>query len=424
MELAINDGPRLRQKFFPYQTTIGTQEAEAVKRVMETLQLSSYRGSWNEAFYGGIEVKAFEKEWAEKFNAKHAIACNSCTSALWISLAAAGVTIGDEILVSPYSMTVSATMPMLFGATPIFCDVEPTNYCISYEEVVKRTTKKTKAIIAVDIFGNPFDPKIYEFAESKGIVVIEDAAQAVGAKVNGQYVGTYSDMCCYSFTQGKILNAGEGGIITTNSDHFAMECRLFMNHKESVMNDMKMLNDDIYKKFLDNPNQVGQNLRMTELTAAIMREQLKKVDWILKTKRENCEFLEFRMNEINGIKSTGPRENCVHSYYVQPFLYNEKIIKVPRHKFIEAVKAEMMPEEKRDVEGVGILIGQGYIIPLYRMPLFKQKYNPTDYPVVEDLWKNKLFILRLSSPPINIDDDLVDVVKIFNKVYKNRFEIK
>jgi dTDP-4-amino-4,6-dideoxygalactose transaminase len=425
-KLAINGGERLRKKFFPYQSTIGLQERIAVQRVMESTQLSGYRGSWNGAFYGGTEVQLFEKEWSEKFNAKYAIACNSCTSALLMALAAVGVALGDEVLVSPYTMTCSATMPMILGAVPVFCDIEPDNFCISYEEVVKRTTKKTKAIVVVDIFGNPFDPRIYEFAKERGIIVIEDAAQAPGAKVNGEYIGKHSDMVCYSFTQGKHVNAGESGVITTNNPKLAIECRLLMNHKESVVSDASSLDDKEFFNLVDNknPNKVGMNLRMTEVHAAIMREQLKKIDYILETKRKNCAYIEQELSKIDGITPCHARENCEHSYYVQPFLYDENKIGVPRNKFIEAFKAELMPEEKRDVEGTGILCGNGYIQPLYRMPCFGDKFNPADYPIVEDLWKNKLFIFRLSSPPITIEDDLVDVVAAFNKVYENRDELK
>ena len=190
---------------------IGKEEREAVLRVMERGTLSGYKGNWSEDFYGGPEIRALEQEWATYFGVKHAIACNSATSGLWAALTAIGLQkpniklksimhmtvneacTGDyepeEVIVSPWSMTCSASMPLHFGAMPIFADIEPNYYCLDPKSVEERITESARAIIVVDLFGQPYNTDaINEIAERKGkeyghkIYVIEDAAQAAGAK--------------------------------------------------------------------------------------------------------------------------------------------------------------------------------------------------------------------------------------------------
>jgi dTDP-4-amino-4,6-dideoxygalactose transaminase len=145
---------------------IGHEELLAVERVMKANVLSDYQGNWSDNFYGGTEIKALEKEWAEYFGVKHAIACNSATSGLWMALNSIGLKQGDEVIVSPYTMTCSASLPLLFGAKPVFADIEPDYFCIDPDDIIKKINDKTRAIIAVDIFGQPcnFD-RINEIAK-------------------------------------------------------------------------------------------------------------------------------------------------------------------------------------------------------------------------------------------------------------------
>ncbi len=307
---------------------IGKEEKKAVLRVMERGILSGYQGNWSEAFYGGPEVQALEKEWAEYFGVKHAIACNSATSGLWMAMAA--IQIGwheedqmfagewiteikkDEVIVTPYSMTCSASIPLHFGAKPVFADIEEDYYCLDPKSVEERITEHTKAIIVVDLFGQVYDADaINEIAERKGreyghkIYVIEDAAQAIGAKYKGKHAGTLGDIGVFSLNRHKHIQAGEGGIVVTNDDELAFKLRLAMNHSEAVVNDIdkkSIYADNMwYKKYFDI---VGMNLRMTELSAAIAREQLKKLDGILEKIRDNAKYFNVKV-----------RPNSEHAYY-------------------------------------------------------------------------------------------------------------
>ncbi len=416
--LALFGGEKIKEKLFPQQITIGREEKDAVNRVLKSGRLSAYRGSWGDNFYGGHEVQNFEREFAKRFDVKYATAVNSCTSALQVACGAIGLQPGDEVIVSPFSMSCSATAPLMWGATPVFADIEQDYFCLAPESVRKKITKKTKAIIVVDLFGQPCDwDALNEIAKEYGLYIIEDAAQAIGSTHNGKAAGTLGDIGCFSFTQGKHLTAGEGGMIVTNDPLLSFECQLIRNHAEAVLNDM---NDPTYHYL---QNMIGYNMRMTEIQAAILREQLKKLDNFVNKRQINAELLYREICKIPYITPAKIRDKCTHSYYVQAFLFDEDKAGISRDKFINAVKAELTEEKGRLDKGVPI--GCGYIKPLYRMPLFK---NGAHYaldnkkavyePVVERLWRKELFITTLQGLPLTIVDRN-DIVNAFYKTARN-----
>ena len=420
MKLAINGGTPIRTKPFPSQNTMDHHEMNAVQDIMKKGRLSGYRASWNREFWGGPAIQKLETEWKEKFNTKHAIPVNSCTSGLQIACGAIGLEPGDEIIVTPYSMVCSATAPLLWKAVPIFVDIEKDYYCIDPELIEEQLSPRTKAIIAVSLFGQPYDPKINEIAKRHNLIVIEDAAQAIGSiyyryyqnsiipgkglksvefpnskiKIPGEikYAGTLGDIGIFSFNYGKHITAGEGGMIVTDNDELAFKCRLLMNHAEAVINDMHdeygdnfilydnvILYDNNHKltihsdNFLKNNtfknNMFGFNMRLTELQAVIISEQLKKFDDLLAQRNNNVQVLSHYLSEIPPISFSKTRDNCTHSYYVCPFEWDsEKADGLHRNNFINAVKAELPPRIGRESEDVQI--GNGYIKPLYLFPIF------------------------------------------------------
>lgn len=421
IKLACLGGRKVRNKLFPSQKTIGKEEIKAVTEVMKTKILSGHRGNFTENFWGGKQIRALQKEFAEKFNPNYkALAVNSCTSGLQIACGAIGLKPGDEVIVTPWSMSCSATAPMLYGATPVFCDLEDEHFCIDPDKIEALITRNTKAIIVVDLFGHIYDyEKINKIALKHHLYVIEDAAQAIGAKKNGRYAGTFGHIGCFSFTQGKHLTSGEGGMILTDDPELYMKCALIRNHSEAVINDMQ--NHPPYditnwEDFL----LPGSNLRMTEIQAAIIREQLKKLDNYVEYRKINAKKLKDRIGSIPGIK---PEESkCDNSYYVLSFHYDENKIGIPRNKFIEAVKAELDFEEGRIDRGIPIV--NGYIKPLYHFPIFKNYgFNSDDYPVTERLQNKELFITLYHGLDLS-DDDIEDIYISFYKVYNQRFSIK
>ncbi|MGY8992193.1 MAG: DegT/DnrJ/EryC1/StrS family aminotransferase, partial [Rhodospirillales bacterium] len=186
-QLALTGGTPVRTKPFPAYRPIGTEEVDAAKAVIESGVLSGYLGAWHDDFYGGPEVRGFEADWAAAYQAKHAISVNSCTSGLYAAVGAAGIGPGDEVIVSPYTMSASATAAIIFNGVPIFADIDPNLYCLDPISIRKCITERTKAIIVVHIFGQSADmDPIMEIAKEHNLIVIEDCAQAPLATYKGR----------------------------------------------------------------------------------------------------------------------------------------------------------------------------------------------------------------------------------------------
>lgn len=424
-KLAINGGIPVRQGLLPKQITIGIEEKQAVNKVLERELLSGFRGNSSPAFYGGEFVKELEYLFSKKHNILYTYSCNSCTSALQITCGAIGLQPGDEVIVTPWSMTCSATAPMIWGAIPVFADIEYDYFCLNPESIEEKITERTKAIIVVDLFGQPYNvEKINQIANKYNLFVIEDAAQAIGSTYNNKFAGTLGSAGCFSFTQGKHLTAGEGGMFITHNPLIARNFSLIRNHAEAVISD---LNTDMIQEL----NMIGFNMRLTEIQAAILIEQFAKLDHFIKTRQENAFYFANELEKISCIKSARIRPNCTHSVYVQAFFYNQELAKgIHRDDFIRAVKAELQPQQGRVDKGVPI--GCGYIQPLYRMPLFqnnmhwsiKNKLYPIkEFPIVEKLWEDELFVTTLPGLDLN-NNDRQDIVDAFNKVVENLDEIK
>lgn len=349
--------------------SFGKEELDAATRVMQSNSLSGYQGNWSEQFKGGKEVVNLEAEWASFFNARNAIFCNSATSGLWLACASIGLKSGDEVLCSPFTMTCSASIPLLFGAKPVFIDIEPDYFCMNPDDIEHKITSKTKAIIAVSLFGQPCDfYRINEIAKKHNLIVIEDAAQSIGATYKGKYSGTLADVGVFSLNRHKIINCGEGSVICTDNDDLAFKLRLLLNHSESVCNDME-------RKGVDIPDGcvglVGMNLRGTELSAAIAREQLKKLDDILSVYRKDAELFPVKV-----------RPDCEHSFYRYAWTYPT---------------TDELIEDAND-NGIWIM-KRGYITPIFQMPLFRQLgYDQSQCPVVQEV--NKNIVLAWRKEPI------------------------
>ena len=428
-KLAINGGNKVRTEKFPPYLPIGAEEFEEVKKVFESNTFSRFLGAWHEDFYGGDQVQALEKEWADFFGVKHAISVNSATSALYCAVGAVGVEPFDEVIVTPYSMSCSATAPLIYSAIPVFADIEPDYFCLDAQSVESRITERTKAIIVVDLFGQAFNQEINEIAKRNNIKVIEDCAQAPYARYKEKFAGTLSDIGVYSLNYHKHIHSGEGGILVTDDDGLANKLRLIRNHAEAVVE---------AKGEADIVNMVGFNYRMTEIEAAITRSQLKKLPELIEQRVENVVYLESLLKEIPCLGMPKVRADCTHAYYNHAFHYDASVAGIHRDKFADAVRAELMPITLRETEG--IKIGCGYVKPLYLQPMFQRKiafgskgfpwshagreyeYPKGSYPVVEDMHYNVLITHEYMRPGMS-KSDIGDVAEAFNKVWENRVEL-
>jgi perosamine synthetase len=435
-ELAINGGTPIRTALFARYTPLGQEETNAVARVMESGRLSGFYGSYDIGYFGGPEIQAFEQEWAEYFGVRHAVSVNSATSGLLAAVGAAGIGPGDEVIVTPLSMSATATVIVFYGAVPVFADVEPEYFCLDPASVERCITPRTKAVMVTNLFGQPYDvDAIGRIADRHGLTVIEDNAQGPGALYKDRHAGTLGDMGVFSLNYHKHIHTGEGGVVCTDDDRLADRLRMIRNHAESVAAGRIVDEPD-----LELTNLIGLNLRLTEIQAAIGREQLKKLGGLVDAGARNADFLAAKLAEIPCIQPAAVRPDCTHVYYEHALLFDETVAGVPRDRFVEAVARELPATEGRETDGP--LISAGYGIPLYRLPMYRRKiafgehgypftaptfggtinYDEGICPVAERLSDVELIVHEFIRPPAT-EADLDDVVAAFWKVWNNRSEL-
>jgi dTDP-4-amino-4,6-dideoxygalactose transaminase len=423
MKLAINGGDPIRKRPFPSYVTIGEEEKRAVMEVLDSTVLSKYLGIWSPDFYGGPRVQQLEREWAEYFGIKHAVSVNSATSGLYAAVGAAGVGPGDEVIVSPYTMTASATAALVYGAIPVFVDIDPDIFCITPDSIREHITPYTKAIIVVDLFGHPADmDEIMQIAREHNLTVIEDAAQAPGALYHDRYAGTLADMGVFSLNYHKTIHTGEGGIVVTNDDELDERLQLIRNHAEVVVKDKGVKNI---------VNLIGFNYRMAEIEAAIGSEQLKKLESFVVPRVEAADYLTEHLRALPGITPPVVRPDVCHGYYVYAIRYDATKTGIPRDRFVAALNAE------------GIPMGLGYVEPIYLEPVYQQRiafgkdgfpftypgykgqvsYHHGICPVTEQMYYNELMYTNVCHAGIT-RLDLDDVVDGFFKVFENLDELR
>lgn len=352
-KLAIYGGSPVRSTPFPVYNTLGEEERSAVNSVLDKGILSKFLGTWSPDFYGGECVQRLERAWESYFEISYAVSVNSATSGLYAAVGAAGVGPGDEVIVSPYTMTASASAAIVYGAVPVFADIDPDTFCITAKTIRERLTPYTKAIIVVDIFGCPaeFD-EIMKLANEYNLIVIEDCAQAPGAKYKNRYAGTLAHMGVFSLNYHKTIHCGEGGVVVTHSKEFAERLQLIRNHGEVVVKNKGVTNL---------VNMVGFNYRMTEIEAAIAYEQLKKLPELVSLRQNNAQYLADHLVGISGVEVPVLPDYIEHGYYVFPVKLNLDGLGCSRDDFVNALRAE------------GVSVGAGYVEPIYLQPMYQDK---------------------------------------------------
>ncbi|MCK4434624.1 DegT/DnrJ/EryC1/StrS family aminotransferase [Candidatus Bathyarchaeota archaeon] len=317
---------------------IGEEEIKAVTEVMKSGVLTHGLGA-------GPIVTKFEKAFAKFVKAKYAIAVNTGTSALHLAIAGAGLKQGDEVILPSFTFVATAESIVLAGAKPVFVDIYPKTYNISPSKIEKAVTKKTKAVMSVDLYGLPADVHtIRKLAEKHGLTIIQDACQAHGASYRGKPPGAFADAACWSFYASKNMTTGEGGMITTNDDELAEKMRFMRSHGEK----------EKYKSIT-----LGHNYHMTEMQAAIGCIQLKKLPDFLAKRRENSRKLSAKLGKAESLQLPKEPRGYKHSWY----LYTVRLKGARAKKRGQTVK-------KLKQRGIGAEVY--YATPIHLMPYYRK----------------------------------------------------
>lgn len=414
MNLALFGGSPIRKETFPPYNTIGQAEIDGALEVLKTGVLSGFVASPTNDYYGGKWTLELEENFCKKFGTKYAIAVNSATSGLHAALAAAGVGKDDEVIVSPYSMSASATAIVMCSGIPIFADVEADTFCLDAKQVKAAITSKTKAIMAVNIFGQPSNlEELRKIADQHKLILIEDNAQAPAAKYKNKYAGTIGHMGVFSLNRHKTMHCGEGGVVICNDDNLARRVQMVRNHGEVVLAEWDKLQG------YNNEDIIGFNYRLTELQCAIVLPQLKRLDELNDHRIELANYLKSQLAQFDFIQSPVIRSDCTHVYYLFPILINESKLGLSRDNLVNALKAEGMPVAN-------------YVKPLYKIPLYTKhapgkasSYNPEKFPVTESLVNETMMVTSICRPPLtkmDIDQFVLAIKKVVNNKtsFKNK----
>lgn len=367
--LALHGGPKTIAQPFKRYNSLGAEEVQAAKAVVESGILSQYYGRWCTDFYGGTKVREFEAACAKYFGVKRAVTVNSWTSGLIAAVGAIGIEPGDEVIVTPWTMCATATAILHWNAIPVFADIEPDTFCLDPRSVEKNITPQTKAIMAVDIAGQSADiDALAAIARKHNLKLISDCAQAPGALYKGKYAGTLADVGGFSLNYHKHIHTGEGGILVTNDERIAERLCLIRNHAEAVVAD---------KGETDLSNMIGHNFRLGEIECAIGIEQLKKLKPQIASRQRAAARLSAGLRDLPGLQTPVTRAGCTHVYYMYQMILDLPKLGVRRERIFEALKAE-------GVEGLGIAFAN-----IHRLPIFQQKiaYGRKGFPWTSDICK-------------------------------------
>lgn len=282
-----------------YKVYCDEEDVEAVTRVIR-------RGTY---WAVGPEIEEFEKAVANYIGVKYCVSFNSGTSALHAILLAYNIKTGDEVIVPSFTFIATANAPLFVGAKPVFADIEDITFGLDPDDVKRKITKKTKAIMPIHYGGLPCQiEELREIAEDYNLLLIEDAAESIGASVDGRKVGSFGNAAMLSFCGNKVITTGEGGIIVTNSGEIYERLKLIRSHGR--------LESEPYfttVKTLDYVT-LGYNWRISSFTAALGISQMKKLEKVVEMRRRNAEYLTGKLSKISEIDVHNPLEGYFHVY--------------------------------------------------------------------------------------------------------------
>lgn len=347
---------------------IGDEEIRAVAEVLKSGIIAS-----------GPEVAEFEKEFAHYTGVKYAVAVNSGTAALHAALLANDIGKGDEVITTPFSFIATANSILFTGAKPVFVDIEPETFNINPELIEEKITENTKVIMPVHLYGHPAKmDEIMEIVNEHNLVLIEDACQSHGAEYRGKKVGSFG--CgTFSFYPTKNMTTGEGGMITTNDDEVAEKACMIRNHgsRERYLHEM-----------------LGYNLRMTDISAAIGRVQLGKLEKYIEKRRENAKVLNEGLGDLDCIQIPTEVDCCRHVY----------------HQY--TVRTDHRENIVSSLQKANIGYGIHYPIPIHKQPIYDKLGYKDKLPEAEKAAEK---VLSLPVNPSIGDEEIYQVIDAVKK---------
>ena len=367
---------------------INDKEIEAVSMVIKSGWLTH-----------GPKTIEFEKKFANYIGTKYAIAVNSCTSALFLSLKTIGVKNGDEVITTPFTFAATANTIVHCGARPVFVDIKKDTFNIDPNKIEEKITKKTKAIVAVHYAGQPADvTKIKKIADKYNLKIVEDAAHAVGSVYDtGEKVGAVNNLACFSFYVTKPITTGEGGMITTNDEKLCKKLKILRMHgiDRDAWNRYNNKGSWYYKII-----EAGYKCNTTDLNSAIGLKQLEKIDWMNKKRKELAEFYDKSLKKIPQVELYKIKDNIKSSYHLYPILLKG----IDRNEFLNKMKKS----------GITCSV---HFIPLQLMPFYQRKfhYKKGDFPVCESVYEK---IVSLPIYPALTKQNIKYIVDAIEKILR------
>lgn len=389
---AIEGGKPVRKEFLPY----GTQSIDE-KEINEVID--SLKSNW---ITTGPKMRLFEENFKKYIGSKFAVAVNSGTAALHISTSSINIKPGDEVITTPLTFVASANCVVYRGGTPIFADIKKNTYNIDTEEVKRKITSKTKAIIPVHFAGQPCDmDEISEIAKENDLMVIEDAAHAIDAKYKGKKIGTLSDLTIFSFHPVKNITTAEGGMVTTNDDNLYEKLLMFRTHG---------ISKDAVKRFgksggyYYDMQYLGFRYNLSELHAALGIHQLNKLESFQKRRREIVKIYNRELQNINETIIPYVKKDVKHSWHLYVIQLILDKLRVNRDQIFKALREE----------NIGVNV---HYIPVHYHSYYRKKFGLKKgiLPNVEWLFPRLLTIPLFHKMS---DNDVYDVINAIEKVIK------
>lgn len=367
-------------------------EDEEINEVLHTLK-SGWIGT-------GPKVALFESDFKEYIGAKHTVAVSSCTAGLHLSVLAMGVKPGDEVIVPTMTFAATANAVIHTGAKPVFVDVDKFEMTIDPQDIRKKITPKTKAIIPVHFAGRPCNVKLLEqIAIENNLKIIHDAAHAVEAEFEGKKIGCFRDIANFSFYVTKNITTAEGGMIVTDNEELAQKLKIFALHGMSK-DAWKRFSDDGYKHY--EVIYPGYKYNMTDLQAAIGIQQLKKVDKFARRRRQIWKIYKEELSKLPLILPPEPQSNTSHAYHLFTIMIDTSSTKITRDELINKLHL--------------LNIGTGvHYLALHLQPYYRETYGYKrgDFPNAEFISDR---VLSIPFSAKLTDEDVQDVVKALKDI--------